>query len=106
MNDDDAKRDADRDRYHEWLDTIFELVRAKLGGDAGQGGADRSYGSARFGYDIRSDEGGVVFAITRTLTSGLHRRRDLAPIPWRMNTSTRASEILLATYDELDATTP
>lgn len=106
MNDDDAKRDADRDRYHEWLDTIFALVRAKLGGDAEQGGSDRYYGSARFGYDIRSEEGDVVFAITRTLTSGLHRRRDLVPIRWRTHTPTHASAILLATYDELEATAP
>lgn len=106
MNDDDLQRDLKRDRYHEWLDDIFELVRAKLGGDAGQGGSDRWYGRARFGYDMRSDEGDVIFAITRTLEGGMHRRRDLEPIEWRAHAPTRAAEILLATYDELEATGP
>ena len=80
---------------------FFELVPAKLGGDVGQDGADRRYGSARFGYDMRSPKGDVVFAITRTLESGMHRRRDLSPIEWRAHTPARVAEMLLATYDEI-----
>jgi hypothetical protein len=92
------------DPYRQFVEAIYVLIHAELGGDPSQGGGVRRFGNADFGYAMdykpRGDEGLMQFVVT--ITSGIHRgRRWASRYPWRTTAATTVAYDAIRAYQRL-----
>lgn len=94
------QRDFDRQQYLAWIEAVYQLLHARFGGDAEQGGGERFYGELRVGHHMQSQLGDVQFQVS--IASDLLRRvRRVGPIEWRAISPANAAEEIFTAYDRL-----
>jgi len=91
-------------KFSQWVEAVYLLIHAELGGDALQSGQSRRFGKALFGcamdYKPEGDRGVVQFVVT--ITHGLRRgRRRTERCPWRTTSAATVAYDALRNYKQL-----
>ena len=92
---------TERDDYLAWTAAVYAGLQSSLGGDAAQGGSDRTFGDGRFGHEMSGELGDVTFIVSRP-SDLLRRSRTVGPFEWRAISAERVVEALLAVFRELE----
>jgi hypothetical protein len=92
------------DPYQQFVEAVYVLIHAELGGDSSQSGGVRRFGNADFGYAMDykpgGDEGLMQFIVT--IISGLRRgRRSSSRYPWPTTAATTVAYDAIRAYQRL-----